>query len=169
MAVEDTLVWPLMTELLECLCTEVGQTPGGAPCFCGLVPGAFNVMDYCDCTGTGCGMAFVRLDRMYPSRSLPVQSNDFRSCNDPLAVRLETGVFRCLPGMNERGEPPTVDEQNQAVWIQMCDRQAMYRAIVCCVGIPRARPAILDAYRPQGPLGNCGGGVWAVTIQLGVM
>jgi len=162
---DDTLAFPLAVELLGCLCAEMPDTVGGDVCWCGLLPGQLVPMDYCQCEGTNCGQAWVRIVSVYPSQQFPRQSIDYRSCADPLAVELNAGVFRCFPGLDENLHPPTVDQQLEAVRVQMSDQAAIRRAIQCCFGTDKKRPAILGRYTPLGPAGDCGGGYWAVTVQ----
>lgn len=163
-AVSDTAVFPILTMLASCLCEQVEATIGGLPCFCGVVPGRFLPMDFCDCFGSGCGMAFVRLDSVVPSVAFP-NASPTPSCSDPLAVRIEVGVHRCLPGMNEAGEPPDVAAQDEAVAIQMADMMAIRRAIKCCWQ-SSSKDYLLGPYTPSGPDGNCGGGSWIVTARV---
>lgn len=159
----DTLVYPGLETLAACLCEELATSLGGVPCFCGVVPGRIVPMDFCDCATTGCGMAWVRLDAMFPSRAFPTQTTDAR-CNDPLASRIELGVTRCLPGMDAQGNPPGVVEQSNAVAVQMADAMAMRRAIACCYG-PNSKDYVLGTYQPVGPQGSCGGGTWTFTLR----
>lgn len=159
---EDQWILPVAQRLSECLCTELERSPGGTPCFCGVVPGANVAMDFCDCTGTPCGMAYVRIHEVYPSRRFPQPSPDLNNCNDPLAVTFEIGITRCLPGMDDQGEPPDAVAQFEAVRIQTGDMAAIRRTVVCCFD----GKAILGRWRGLGPAGNCGGGVWPVTVPL---
>lgn len=162
--IPDLLIYPLLTSLADCLCVELALSPGGEPCFCGVVPASLVAMDFCDCAGAlRCGMAYVRLDTVFPSRRFPDQTTDAR-CTDPLAARVHIGVTRCLPGMDTRGNPPGVVEQSEAVRVQMGDMAAIRRTIECCFDDGRA--VLLGAYTPVGDQGNCGGGFWSATVQV---
>lgn len=162
---EDTIIAPYLYLLSDCLCSALDDTPGGVPCFCGVVPGANVAMDYCDCgsTARACGMAWVRLDSLYPSRVFPQPATEANACRDPLAARIQLGVTRCLPGMDARGNPPSVAAQAEAVRVQMADMAAMRRAASCCF---TSGLFLLGQYTPIGPTGNCGGGQWTVTVQV---
>lgn len=155
-------IYPLLTALADCLCVELDTSPGGPPCFCGVVPAALVAMDFCDCGGTACGMGWVRLDTLYPSRRFADPTTDAR-CGDPLALRVQVGVTRCLPGMDAAGNPPGVVEQSEAVRVQTGDLLAARRAIECCWS---DRTVLLGAYIPVGPQGDCGGGFWTATVQV---
>lgn len=161
--VEDTQVAPILYALVDCLETELDATPGGPPCFVGVVPGANVAMDFCDCDASGCGMGYVRLDTVYPSTQFPIQDTTAR-CTAPLAARVAVGVTRCLPTMDDSGNAPTVLQQAQAVQNQMADMMAARRAIACC--LDPAVPYMLGAYTPVGPYADCGGGFWLVTFQV---
>jgi hypothetical protein len=164
---DDSLVYPKMLELVECLCAELAQTPGGNPCFCGVVPGSMAAMDFCDCDAGagGCGMAWVRLDQIWPSNHFPAQSLRDINCSFGLAAHLEVGVTRCISGMDARGRPPGVVQQAADVAKLMADMAAVRRAILCCFDPKRAA---LGVWRPLGPTGNCAGGIWYVTFQTGM-
>lgn len=162
--VDDQQIAPLLYTMAECLCEQLAGTPGGAPCFCGVMPAALVPMDFCDCaTANRCGMGYVRLDSLYPSRVFANPDIDAR-CGSPLAARIAVGVTRCLPDMDARGNPPGVDQQTEAVRYQMADMMAARRAIACC--LDPATKYVLGAYTPVGPAGGCGGGQWLVTVQV---
>jgi hypothetical protein len=161
---DDTKVAPIMYALADCLCEQLASTPGGSPCFCGVMPASLVPMDFCDCqTERACGMAWVRLDALYPSVQFPVQDLE-ALCGSPLAARLAVGVTRCLPTIDERGNPPDVAAQTMAVQVQMADMMAARRAIACCAA--EYTRMILGLYTPIGPAGGCGGGFWTATFQV---
>lgn len=164
--VNDDLVWPLMDQLRDCVCTELEKSPGGAPCFCALLPGETVIAEHCGCetTTAGCGMAWVRLANIYPSTQFPIQDTGTSSCTAGLAAVLELGAYRCLPTLGAGGAPPGALAQAQAVQTQMGDWRALLRAVKCC---PALTPLdkMLGRYDPRS-LGGCGGGVLTVTVRL---
>jgi len=163
--IEDTKVWPLLMQMVDCLCAELAASPGGTPCYCGVVPGQVPSMDFCDCLdASACGMGWVRLDTAYPSTVFPQQQTAARNCRTPLALSIQVGVTRCVPGLDAAGNPPDAVEQAEAVRIQMGDMLAARRAIVCCLGDHPAH--MLGRYTPLGPLGNCAGGFWVASVQV---
>lgn len=166
---DDTLILPVLDALRACLCEQLAVSPGGVPCFCGLYPGGPVPADGCTCGrgATGCGQAWVRLARVFPTTQYPQQTNT-PGCAVGLAAVIEVGVRRCLPGtssINGQVTFPTAADQAEAVRVQMGDLAAILRAITCCPALARMNP-ILGAYAPEDA-GDCGGGVWPVTVQLG--
>lgn len=163
----DTILAPLMDDLRLCLCSALASTAGGSvDCACLLTPGVRAPADWCTCSGGGgCGQAWVRLDRMYPS-SAKFPSPDITplKCATVLAAVLEVGVYRCQPAPSANGAPPTPAAQTQAALTQIDDSLAMAKAIQCCSSVIR-RPYVLGNYSPRSS-GACGGGVWTVTVQL---
>lgn len=157
----------VMDDLRACLCAALADaTPGGEPCFCGLYPGAAANADFCTCKGRGegCGQAWVRLDRIYPSTRFPAVDTTGTSCGAPLAAVLELGVYRCLAGTDGQGNAPDAAKQANAVLQAVADADAMRKAVTCCEAITK-RPNVLGTYTPRDS-GNCGGGVWPVTVHL---
>jgi hypothetical protein len=164
--IEDEAALPVALALLSCLCDEVDKSLGGAVCQCTLLPGLESPMDYCDCTGSACGMAWVRVDQVFPSTRFPV-ADVAAGCDAPLAVRCVLGVHRCVPGMDSQGLPPDAAQQTKAVQVQMSDMAAMRRAMDCCSRqVFRGQAMLLGSYTPSGPVGNCAGGSWPVTVQV---
>lgn len=171
--VEDMLAMPVLTQIWDCLCAELPSTVGGAPCFCGLRPGALIPMDYCDCNGKGTcgGNAFVNLMSVFPSKIFPQPDRLSTGCMSPLAARIQVGVYRCVPVVanpNSQGkagaEPPTELQMMQATRVQMSDMAAIYRALVCCS--KQQKKFTVEQYTPVGPAGGCGGGQWSVVVGL---
>lgn len=155
----------LMDDLRACLCEALADDE---TCYCALYPGPLAVADWCTCKGRGdgCGMAWVRLDRLYPSQQFPIIDNSATSCGSPLAVVLEVGVYRCLPTVTGQGQPPNAAAQTNAVLRQTADAAAMHKALTCCPELSASkRPTMLGVYTPVAA-GDCGGGLWQVTVQL---
>lgn len=159
---EDGLAYPLASAMLACLCSELATTPGGEACECSLIPGATVAMDWCGCGGSGCGMAWVRVDSVFPSDSFPNPASAPRNCEGPFAVRLHVGVFRCLPVMDASGNPPSAAAQTEATRIALGDMAGALRAIRCCLP---ARRLVLGQWVSVSA-GDCGGGFWPVTVQV---
>lgn len=167
--VDDVTVLPIAQAFVDCLCVEIDASPGGMPCFCGLLPGANVALD-CDCDAGGrCGTAWVRIDQVFPSARFPVPLLDANNCAVGLAVRLQVGVVRCTPVGEPDGLPPSVEAQAEAVRVQLGDLSAARRAIQCCVQDHPAvkhRKVMLGQWTPVGPAGGCAGGIWSVTVQV---
>lgn len=163
---EDDRALPLMDALLGCLCAHLADSPGGETCFCSLYPGLTVVADYCGCNraATKCGMAWVRLDRVFPYKTFPQPDTTSDSCGSSLAAVFELGVYRCLPTPDAKGNPPTAAEQTNATRIQLGDWRAMDAAIKCCDALD-PKNTVRGIYTARGQ-GGCGGGVLLVTTSL---
>ena len=164
----DDPTFPILAELAHCLCAEVALSPGGATCFCGIIPGQLMPMDFCNCGSEAepCGQAFVQLDSLFPSTRLPAQVNDHTSCNAPLAMEVKVGVYRCLPGLDGEGNPPDESQQLEAQRIAGGDMWAAYRAMHCCLNQHRRMDALIGRFQPLGPAGDCGGGYWRMWMRV---
>lgn len=167
---EDNYIYPLMVDLVACLCTEITESGLPEPCQCSLMPGPDAILDYCGaCDEVGCGgQAWVRLAGAYPSRLFPSIDEVSISCESPIAYQIEIGIVRCTPVGTASAvsgyTAPTLEEQVQAVRIQTADMSAMRRAIACCLTSKYDDLTYtLGAYTPMAG-GDCNGGIWLVTV-----
>lgn len=165
----DTILTPILDSLRSCVCSALEGTIGGpAGCACVLVPGVRTPADWCSCNGRGqaCGMAWVRLSRLYSSsQRFPAQDQGTAStCGGVLAAVIEAGVYRCQPMPKGQGQPPDPAEVTQAALVAADDALAIARGIACCEQVTK-RPYVLGAYDPRSS-GGCGGGAWTLTVQL---
>lgn len=158
--VEDRSVWPTLTRLAACLCTELSIADLPETCFCGVLPGDTAALDY---VTDKAGMGWVRLDNAFPASSFPTQTV-VNTCTAPLAFQIEVGTAFCAPTFSDaRGNPPSVAVMLDTARIQMAAMAAARRAIVCCPGIA-ARDLVLGSYQPFGPDGAVVGGTWQVWV-----
>lgn len=165
----STAVERILDEVLEglrdCLCGQLADTMGGAPCFCGLVGGQQAIADRCSCDGdNNCGMAWVRLDRIYAYDGPVTQPARTPLCTAPLAAVVELGVFRCIPTTSGDGAGPTVLQQTNQTLLQVADAGALFGAVKCCEAVTK-RSHVLGQYNPRDS-GDCGGGLLTVTVAL---
>jgi hypothetical protein len=155
----------IMDEVKTCL--ETALTDRSAPvCSLAVIGGVQAWPDHCDCDSADCGgQAWVRLDRMYPSRQFPVpDTTALGICTTPVAGVIEVGILRCIHTLGSEGALPTdVDLTNDAIAATR-DASALLQAIQCCTGIT-GRSHVLGTYAPRDA-GNCAGGLWPVTVQL---
>jgi hypothetical protein len=168
---EDTITYPTLIELAACLCLEMQASGGPALCYCGPVAGEV-VMDYCgngSCGEGGCGgQAWVRFENAFPSSTFPGQDQALGNCRAPLAFSLEIGVARCAPVGENNGAggftPPTLQQNVDALRLQLADMAAMRRAVQCCFG-KGDRDYILGAYTQASVNGGgCIGGTFSVQV-----
>lgn len=162
----DTLAYPHAKALADAIPPELVARGLDDLCFCGVVPGAQVSLDFCgdDCSG----MAWVRLDRMYPSgTSFPIQDSVRRPGPVLFAQMFEIGLVRGLP-VPDNGEAPDAAAQDGVAQSQLADMRAL-AAVVCDYFESRDIPYLFGLYTPYGPAGGCGGGYWTVTAQVGAV
>lgn len=161
----ERVVSELLDELSQCLCSALEDTSAGTPCFCGIVSGPQAIADHCGCDGMNqCGQAWVRLDTMYAHGQPITQPAPSPSCTSPLAAVIELGVYRCIPTLNDSGEAPDLAALTNAAMTATSDAAAMVTAMNCCDYLTK-RPHVIGRYTPREG-GDCGGGVWPVTVAL---
>jgi hypothetical protein len=165
MPVADTRVWQRLSELRDCLSASIALHGGPEPCECAIIPGTHVATEYCGaCSGDRCGMAWVRLNSVFPSTVFPTQDVSATGCTPMLAFEVELGVVRCAPIGDDYGNPPKAEEWEAAAQLQVLDMMAMREAVECCFG---AFETMLGAFTPIGPTGGCVGGSWAVAVAPG--
>lgn len=157
---DDASIWPSLLELVGCLEREFGDE---GFCFIGVIYGDQAPLDY----GTD-GMAWVRLESVYPSTVFPEPDQE-TGCGAPLAFEVEIGVARCAPMPNSlNGALPTVEQQEDAARLGVADMRAIQRAVLCCFGADgqqRFREVAVGTYQPLGPMGGVYGGTWSLTVS----
>lgn len=162
----DTLVWPTMTAIAECLCTELVASGLPPTCLCGVLPG--EAIDASYVTSSE-GMAWVRLANAFPYNAFPNASLSGNPCVMPLGFELEIGALWCAPvSRDSRGNPPRPEDQAATAEIQVAAMAAMHRAIVCCLPNERAQVA-MGAYTPTGPEGGVVGGTWSLVVAENIL
>ena len=167
---EDQAVYPTLIRLSACLCAELEKAEGPALCYCGPIAGPL-VLDFCggDCGGDGCGgQAWVRVTEIFPSSSFPSPEQLPRNCGSPLAYNLEIGVARCAPTGEGNGidgySPPTLEQNVEALRLQMTDMAAVRRAVQCCFGVGEADYILGQYSQIDVSQGGCLGGSFIVTV-----
>lgn len=162
---EDTLIYPLLTKLTDCLCTELVASGLEAACQCSLVPGVGPSLDFCaeGCDGGCPGQAWVRLLRAFPSATFPAQ-DALATCFDLLAFEVEVGVARCLPLGDSRGNPPQTQELFNTARLQLADMAAMRRAILCCF-TGTDIDHVLGNFEPTFGSGGCLLSTWSLVVR----
>lgn len=162
--IADTLAYPYAKGLADAIEPELLRRGLPDLCFCGVVPGAQVALDYC---GDGCGgMAWVRLDRMYPSAvSFPLQDTNRWPGPVLFAQVFEIGLVRGIT-LPDNAEPPTAADQDEFAAGQLADMRALSDVICSYFG---DTPYLFGPYQPYGPTGGCVGGYWTVTAQVGAL
>jgi hypothetical protein len=162
--VDDTIAWPILMDLVQCLCAELAKSNLPPVCICSPMPGETIAVDYVTAEA---GMAWVRLVQAYPSTNFPAQTAA-ASCGAPLAIQYDVGVAYCAPTLEEDGSAPGMLVQFETTQVQLAAMAAIRRAILCCLGAA-TKDAVLGLYTPMGPAGGVVGGFWTVAIAQGAI
>lgn len=158
-----------VTGVGDCVIGALEQTPAGAPCRqCLLLPTQVVPWDNCGpCDNDSCtGQVALAIREVYGSDKFPAPASGltWAKCSPRWSVaRVAVSVTRCVPTMDQTGEPPAcVDELAAAVTLEN-DRTAVRQAIACCLNAAHiARPDlvgnwILGPSTTVGELGGCAG------------
>jgi len=154
----DSTIWPVLVDLVGCLCSELRKSGLPETCFCGIMPGNQTPFDVAE---EDKGVAWVRTANIFPSSNFPALDNSGRACSAPLAVQIEVGAMFCYPAAMLT-EPISTSDAWDAARMQHAAMAAMYRAIQCCAGSKRGSLLTIGQYLPQGPDGGLVGGTWQV-------
>lgn len=152
----------VMDGLRVCLGEQLETSRSGGVCFLALYTGQQVAADHCGCGNDGCGMAWVRLARAFPSTAFPLPDVQINPLS-PMAILLELGAMRCIP-VGKGASGPGEVEQINATLAQLSDMEAIRHAIGCCEVLDN-RETSLGTYTPLSS-GDCGGGAWQVTVRL---
>lgn len=168
---EDTDVFPLLEELLDCVCREIVASDLPPVCRCELMPGTQVVLDFQGSCGEACGQAWVRLVAIGAGAAFPdIGTPELARCGTTLAAAIEVGISRCEPSgetLGQRYTPPTAKDQHDAVRLYMADMAAMRRAVVCCFAekYEDVVDVAMGVYSPLDSAGGAGGGAWQVFLR----
>lgn len=154
---DDTAIWPLLVDLLDCFQSELTSRKLDNLCMVFLSPGA-----QVDALRGEEGLAYVRLNTAFPSSTFPAQEAGTESCQARVAAQVELGIIRCI-SLPERGSLTSL-ESAKYVQVQMADYAAMRAAVRCCA-TSRTKQVSMGAYSPYGPEGNTYGGAMTVFLQ----
>lgn len=163
-----TLAFIVVTGVGQCVVDELAETDAGVPDrVCLAVPGEI-AWDRCDC-----GQFAQTITGDTPSQVFPQPASEVPRghCGPPLLViNVTASVVRCVPGMDDDGNPPTCGALLDAARVVEIDREALRRAITCCLRELHTTYRITDytvgATTTVGPLGGCAG--VNMTYQFGV-
>lgn len=166
----DDPMFPVLGHLAACVRTELTASKGGSLCFTGLMVGSrAGALGFANCgESKSCGVAWVRLNGMFPSESFP-QPDDLASpssCQSPLAYEVEIGVARCAPRAPGKQMYPDEQDTFNALRLYMSDARATKKALLCCLkdavktaGLPDIQVA-LGNWSPLEEGAGLSGGMW---------
>lgn len=151
----------VVTGVGACIVDALDQTPAGAPDRqCLLLPTQSIPWDNCDCGG----QVALAIQSVFGSTRFPTPETgkDWEPCGPPWSVtQAVVSVTRCLPSMDEQGNPPTCDEYLTAAIILENDRTAVRQALACCLTEMKQAQVVgawsLGSSVTVGESGSCAG------------
>lgn len=147
-------------QLMEVLTVLYDDDPGMRVL---AVPGQIIPDDWC---WSGCAAAYVRLDTSYTAVKFPTP-DIIPDPSSGLVARYHVGLHRCVSGMDDSGNAPPPDEQTADALAIMRDAWRIRCALKAWAKTYHGKGGfLLGTWTPAGPLGNCAGGFWPVTIRL---
>lgn len=170
-------VYGELSRLLDCVCEALADSLGGPTCRCSLWPSFLATADFCGsdgcgdspCDGGGHGQATVNVRRMYAmSERFPFPESEPPPCgNGRVGAEVGITVWRCAPGPDERGNPPTADNLNAAMAVILDDAARVREAILCCFRGDGCTPRVhWQEWRVEQAQGLCMGGTTIFTTEV---
>jgi hypothetical protein len=146
----------LISEILEINILEAVEArfvECEAPGFCrsGLVGGNVAWDDCCECSADAEGQLWVRLIEWIPDPD--EEEVGWGGCERPGVMMVGVGALRCVPTIDEDGNPPTAQEETWAAMKVHRDSQIIRSAVLCS-----DEEATWIGWVPLGYEGGCGGG-----------
>lgn len=171
---EDLDIVPIMLELVGCLEREFLEAEVPKHCRVGVKPGAVATIDFGPAQSrSGDGSAWVRLVGAGPqwpgdATGQPIITDT--RCGAIITYELEVASSRCEnqgTTSNNVFTPPSAESELAAVQLYGADREAMRRAITCCLReqVGEDVEIGLGLYQPLPSEGGTGGGAWQVFIR----
>lgn len=168
---EETKIYPVIIDLVACLCEEISARELPAVCRCGLMPGASAALDFGPSDlSKGNGQAWVRYAGHAPAEvANGATGGVFNAgpCRGERIYELEVGISRCEPAgttINQRYTPPKAEEQLESVRLALADAAAM-EAAVCCLKERLREDDFVVGIGTAAPL-ESSGGVGGSTLQV---
>lgn len=130
-----------------------------------LMAGQTPTADWC--SGDGCWTVYGRLDSAYPSSNGITQDAVPNGLLSPLVHRWHLGTFMCIAGMDESGNPPSAEAQS-ADTAAILDTMEKLRCAADQLIVEHftRKTALMGAWYPTGPTGDCAGGYWPLSLSL---
>lgn len=196
MALSILAIQQAAQDLLDCACDSLDRLPAeapglaGCPCRVGVVPGqpaADGCDGGCDVTpGSYPGQLTVNVARLFATdfQTFPRETGvlatvggtgirSLKNCAMPqvTAVELVLTLWRCAPGPDDRGCPPTMESLNAAAIQLHADMLAVQQGILCCfagtdTSARHGRRYVVGQTLTLGPQGGCAGFQTTVTVAL---
>lgn len=164
--VVDPVAQPILDALLGCLEEQMARVPSPPGSVC-MRPGDQVALLISRTTDECCtGLAWVRLDSIYPSTNFPTQEEGYTKCPPGWAVVVELGVARCAP-VGDEDHLPSCDKWTETVNHVTADAAALRRTILQFQALPdfRFTQTVSGTWGALAVEGGCVGGAQTVTVQ----
>lgn len=146
----DDRISDLLEPVLDAVVERFADCEAPGFCRAGLVGGNVAWDDCCDCGG-GEGQLWVRLIEWIPDPA--IESTGPTGCDQPTTLIIGVGALRCVPSIDEKGNPPSADEEAAAARKINLDAQLIRDGVMCFL-VERE----WIGWAPLGYEGGCGGG-----------
>lgn len=152
-------ITPVLEEVLGVVLAEFAECEAPKFCRVGLVGGNAAWDDCCDCGGKN-GQLWVRLVDWQPDPDFD-QPSPF-GCDQPSLLSVGVGVLRCIPTLDEHGNPPSALDEARAAGRLHSDSQIVYNAVMCNI-----EERYWRGWQTLGYDGGCGGGEHLFQLPFG--
>lgn len=142
------------TTLLDCVCDALA-TAGRPVCSCYATIGAPIIANCCECATDTTGEAVISFERMYEADPQTLlQVDRVRPCKGGIKVaEFNLFVSRCYPTLDEQGNLPTPEEQDEAALNLNTDVEIVWHALTCCGHDSPLR--VIEIVVDSDPEGGC--------------
>lgn len=159
-ALNLTAFAPIATGIGQCVVDALELTAAGAPCRqCLLLPTAVIPWDGCDCDCQTPGQVAQAITQVFNAETFPIPFvGNWKRCGPHLLVaNITLSVTRCVPVMDDHGQPPSCQDELAAAVTLENDRAAILQALACCLADLTA--GTIRAYNigPSVTIGESGG------------
>lgn len=165
---------PAVTGIAECVCLAL-ESSGRPVCSCCLTIGTPVSECDCECADGARGRVSLYPQSIVPSQSwpqaLPAWDRYDHACGPPyIMLTLNVEITRCVPTMDELGNPPTCTELISAGLAWYADATIVRQAVGCCLRDMKRNGTIqrfsMGQTTPVPEQGGCAGSVLQVMIGL---
>jgi hypothetical protein len=146
---EDRIT-PYLEDILAAVLAYVDDCDLPHFCRTGLVGGNPAWDDCCDC-GDGSGQLWVRLVTWEPDPEF-IQPTPF-GCDQPTMLTIGVGALRCVPTIDEHGNPPSASAETTSARQILHDAEVVKNAVMCSI-----EERFWQGWTALDYAGGCGGG-----------
>lgn len=141
---------PILQNILDQVILRAAECDLPGWCRTGLVAGAAAWDVCCECD-SGSGQLWVRLIGYEPDPAFdqPTPSG----CEQPALLVVGVGSLRCVPTLDQMGNPPSAEDEQASAELMHWDAQVTKDAVMCSL-----EERFWSGWTPLSNQGGCGGG-----------